>query len=134
MNRKLTITAALLIAVSIVLGAFGAHALKKVLTPDELSSFEVGVRYQMYQGLALFILGINAAKFPVGFRRNTNFMLFGLLLFSSSIYFLSIDRLMGLELKWLGPITPLGGLLMITGWVLLVVQLARKEEERNNLD
>jgi uncharacterized membrane protein YgdD (TMEM256/DUF423 family) len=134
MNRKLTITAALLIAVSIVLGAFGAHALKKVLTPDELSSFEVGVRYQMYQGLALLILGINAAKFPVGFRRNTNFMLFGLLLFSSSIYFLSIDRLMGLELKWLGPITPLGGLLMITGWVLLVVQLARKEEERNNLD
>jgi uncharacterized membrane protein YgdD (TMEM256/DUF423 family) len=129
MDRKTIIMATVLIATSIVLGAFGAHALKKVLTPEELSSFEVGIRYQMYHGLALLILGMHSEKISKGYHRMVNVMLAGVVLFSFSIYLLSIDRLMGMEWKWLGPITPIGGALLIAAWILFAVQLMKETRE-----
>jgi uncharacterized membrane protein YgdD (TMEM256/DUF423 family) len=127
MDKRTTIIAIVLIASSIVLGAFGAHALKKVLTPEELSSFEVGVRYQMYHGLALLMFGLNSQKMPSGYARILNLILAGVVLFSVSIYLLSVDRLIGMEWKWLGPVTPLGGVLLIAAWVLFAVQVVRNQ-------
>jgi uncharacterized membrane protein YgdD (TMEM256/DUF423 family) len=127
MDRKTIIIATVLIASGIVLGAFGAHALKKVLTAEELSSFEVGIRYQMYHGLALLVFGMNYEKVSFRYHRIVNVMLTGVVLFSFSIYLLSVDRLIGVEWKWLGPITPIGGALLIVSWVLFAVQLVKKQ-------
>lgn len=105
---------------SVVLGAFGAHAFKKILSADRLESFETGVRYQMYGALFLLFVGW-ILKFETGTERWISLlMIFGTMLFSLSIYFLAFQDVWGANLKALGPITPLGGLLMILSWGLLI--------------
>ncbi|XCI75132.1 MAG: DUF423 domain-containing protein [Flavobacteriales bacterium] len=112
-------------SLSIVLGAFGAHTLKKILPDEKLLSFETGVRYQMYQALALLILGLfleaqnNLEKWSLGC------MMIGIFLFSGSIYVLSLEGYWKWNMKFLGLVTPLGGLLMIIGWALLAVLFAK---------
>lgn len=128
MNKKIVVTGAILILISIVLGAFGAHALKEVLLPAELASFETGVRYQVYHGLALLAIGLNANAIGFSLKWVFNLILVGVILFSGSIYGLSLDELMQLKFSFLGPITPLGGLLMIIGWIILIVQLIRSKK------
>jgi len=128
MNKKIVVTGAILILISIVLGAFGAHALKEVLLPAELASFETGVRYQMYHGLALLAIGLNTNAIGFPLKWVFNIILVGVILFSGSIYGLSLDALMQLKFSFLGPITPLGGLLMIIGWTILIVQLIRSKK------
>ena len=106
---------------SVILGAFGAHALKKVLSVERLASFETGVKYQMYHALVLLIIGF-FLKFDTGTEKWASWcIILGVLLFSFSIYFLSFQEVLGINLKFLGPITPIGGLLMITGWALLIL-------------
>jgi uncharacterized membrane protein YgdD (TMEM256/DUF423 family) len=112
---------------SIVLGAFGAHAFKAILTVEKLQSFETGVRYQMYAALYLIIIG-----FILNFESNaekwiSRLMLLGVFFFSFSIYFLSFQDVWGVSLKFLGPITPLGGLLMILSWAGLLLNFAKKK-------
>ncbi len=105
---------------SVILGAFGAHAFKKILAVERLESFETGVRYQMYAAFFLLIVGY-ILKFQTGSEKWISLlMILGTLLFSVSIYFLSFQDYWGVNLKFLGPITPLGGLLMIISWVLLI--------------
>lgn len=104
---------------SVILGAFGAHALKKVLTPDQQHSFEVGVRYQMYHAIVLLALGLSTnLALPAAI-----FWCFtiGILLFSFSIYGLILSDMKGNKLKILGPVTPVGGLLFVAGWILLII-------------
>ena len=127
MNKKTVISGAVLIVIAIILGAFGAHALKERLDVNQLSSFETGVRYQMYQGFALLILGLNAVKFKFELQWISGLLLTGVLLFSVSIYGLSLQPIVGVKLSFLGPITPLGGLLMIIAWVIFIVQIARQK-------
>ncbi len=129
MNRRVVITGILLIVTAIILGAFGAHALKAVLGAEQLNSFETGVRYQMYNGLALLVLGLNAVKFSFSIRWATGLMLAGVLLFSGSIYGLSLQPVLGVKLSFLGPVTPIGGLLMIVSWVLLLLKLVLNKSE-----
>lgn len=106
--------------ISIVLGAFGAHAFKKILPAEKLLSFETGVRYQMYAALFLLVVGL-ALKWDTGLERwISSLMILGVIFFSFSIYLLSFQEYWGLNLKFLGPITPLGGLLMILSWGLLI--------------
>ncbi len=106
---------------AIILGAFGAHALKKVLSAEKLASFEVGVRYQTYSALFLILIGYNA-DFEVGLVQWAYYLAtFGTLLFSFSIYLLSLSEYLKKNFKFLGPITPLGGLLMILGWGCLLL-------------
>ena len=106
---------------SVILGAFGAHAFKKILSVERLTSFETGVKYQMYHALLLLIIGF-FLKFDTGTEKWASWcIILGVLLFSFSIYFLSFQEVLGVNLKFLGPITPLGGLLMITGWALLIL-------------
>lgn len=105
---------------SVILGAFGAHALKKILSVERLESFETGVRYQMYAAFFLLIVGY-ILKFDTSSQKWISIlMIVGTILFSFSIYGLSLQDYFGLNLKFLGPITPLGGLFMILSWGMLI--------------
>ena len=111
--------------VSVILGAFGAHALKKILAVERLESFETGVRYQMYAAFLLLIIGY-ILKFETSAEKWTSIlMIAGTFLFSVSIYFLSMQDYLGMNLKFLGPITPLGGLMMILSWGMLIFYFAK---------
>ncbi len=111
-------TAATYGMLAVVFGAFGAHALKKILNEDQLKSYEVGIKYQMYHAIVLLILGFNNQYITSGI-----FWCFavGIFLFSFSIYGLVISAAKNRKLRFLGPITPLGGLLLVTGWLLLLI-------------
>lgn len=110
---------------SVILGAFGAHALKKLLTPERLESFETGVRYQMYAALFLLVAGF-FLKFETGTEKwIAILMIAGTVLFSGSIYLLSLQEQLG-NMKFLGPVTPLGGLLMIISWAVLLFFFIKK--------
>ncbi|MEN9441825.1 MAG: hypothetical protein RLZ33_1902 [Bacteroidota bacterium] len=126
MNKKIVLTAAVLLLLAIVLGAFGAHGLKDKVTPERIATFEVGVRYQFYIGLAMLILGFNEEKLGFSLKPTFILLLIGVLFFSVSIYFLAIQEILRASLKFLGPITPLGGLLMIIGLFVFIVKLMRK--------
>lgn len=105
---------------SIILGAFGAHAFKKILSVDKLESFEVGVRYMMYHAIVLLVLGF-FLDFTTGIEKNiARLIIVGTFMFSVSIYFLAFSEKINVPTKFLGPITPLGGLLMILGWAFLI--------------
>lgn len=110
---------------SVILGAFGAHALKKILSVERLESFETGVRYQMYAAFFLLIAGY-ILKFDTSSQKWISIlMIAGTMLFSFSIYALSMQDYWGTNLKFLGPITPLGGLLMIISWAMLIFYFAK---------
>lgn len=103
--------------IAVMLGAFGAHALESVLTPDQLESYRTAVFYQFIHTLAIIaviILHIITSK--IVFKRAAVLFAFGVIFFSGSIYLLSTQSLTGLNLSILGPITPIGGLLFIIGW------------------
>lgn len=111
---------------SIILGAFGAHAFKKILSAEKLISFETGVKYQMYSALFLLIVGF-FLKFETGTEKWVSWlMILGTLFFSGSIYFLSFQETWGVSLRFLGPITPIGGFLMIMSWLLLIFYFIKK--------
>lgn len=96
------------------LGAFGAHALKTRLSPEMLGIFEIGVRYQMYHALALVLVGVVAISRPSGVLTAAGLAFAaGVLIFSGSLYILAFT-----ETRWLGAITPLGGLAFLVGWAL----------------
>ena len=127
MNKSAVIIGVVMMVIAIILGAFGAHGLKEHLTPEKLNTFEVGVRYQIYHGLAFLILGLSADKVQFSLKRPIQFIFGGVLMFSVSIYFLAIQEMLGVSLKFLGPVTPLGGVLMITGWILFLVKIIRSK-------
>jgi uncharacterized membrane protein YgdD (TMEM256/DUF423 family) len=98
-------------------GAFGAHALRARLTPDLLAVFETGVRYHMYHALALLAVAWAASRWPVGAVRGAGWLFIaGTVVFSGSLYLLSLSGQ-----RWLGAITPLGGLLLLAGWLALAI-------------
>ncbi|MDY0933196.1 DUF423 domain-containing protein [Chryseobacterium sp. CFBP8996] len=112
---------------SVILGAFGAHALKKILSVERLESFETGVRYQMYAAFFLLIAGY-ILKFDTSSQKWISIlMIAGTMLFSFSIYFLSLQEYLGANLKFLGPITPLGGLFMILAWLMLIFYFVKNK-------
>ncbi|WP_108245422.1 DUF423 domain-containing protein [Muricauda brasiliensis] len=105
---------------AVIFGAFGAHALKKKLTPELLQSFETGVKYQMYHAIVLLVLGFNLGFDAPIDAWIVNCFIFGTLLFSFSIYALCLGAAKGNKPKFLGPVTPIGGLLLVIGWALLL--------------
>tara|TARA_B100000513_G_scaffold170872_1_gene86731 strand:- start:376 stop:762 length:387 start_codon:yes stop_codon:yes gene_type:complete len=127
MNNKLISIAALLAFLSVALGAFGAHSLNELLTTEKLNSFETGVRYQFYHSLALLIIGLNANKLNATALIG-KFMLIGIVFFSFSIYLLSLQELIGINLSVLGPITPIGGLLLMISWLILIFKNYKKTQ------
>jgi len=107
--------------VAVALGAFGAHGLKSRLSPEMLAIFETGVRYQVYHALGLFAVAWVADKNPESLANAAGWALvIGIAVFSGSLYVLSITGI-----RWLGAITPIGGLAFLIGWVLLFVAASR---------
>lgn len=134
MKKRLLASATFLGMLAVILGALGAHWLKTQLGTDQLNSFETGVKYQMYHAIVLLVLGL-WIKGTEGKLFNVAVwcLLTGVLLFSFSIYLLSTRSITGLEgVGFLGPTTPFGGLLMITGWLLLMVHFLRMSGSETN--
>lgn len=107
--------------VGVALGAFGAHALKARLAPEALATFEIGVRYQMYHALALVAAAWACAKWPGAWASASGWLFIGgIVVFSGSLYVLVLTGT-----KWLGAVTPVGGLALMAGWVCLAVAALR---------
>lgn len=121
MDKKIVITGGVLGLLSVIIGAFAAHGLKPLISLESIQIFETGVRYQMYHALLLLFVGgttlIPKAKKALIFY----FVLGGVILFSGSIYGLATDALTGFDFKSIGFVTPIGGLLMIIGWVIMIL-------------
>lgn len=129
MDRRIMITAVLLGIISIVLGAFGAHALKKIISPEAIVTFEVGVRYQMYHALFLLFLATNG-RIQEKTKKNILILtIFGVIFFSGSIYFLATNNLTSFDFKKIGFITPIGGLLLIVAWIWLLIDLLKNKKQ-----
>lgn len=128
MDKKILLVAAFLGITAIVLGAFGAHGLKKVLSMEQLATFEVGVRYQMYH--ALFLLFVGTFAFLGEKERSIIFYLTitGVLFFSGSIYFIATNTITNIKTKFLGPITPIGGMFLIMAWSYFFYVILSKKQ------
>jgi uncharacterized membrane protein YgdD (TMEM256/DUF423 family) len=115
MERIFLILGALFAFIAVAAGAFGAHVLKERMSTDMLAVFEVGVRYQMYHALALIVTAWMHTKWPSTIVTTSGYcFIIGIILFSGSLYLLSLSGV-----KWLGAITPLGGLAFLAGWACM---------------
>ena len=112
-------------AIGVVLGAFAAHSLKAKLTPDQLVTFQVGVKYQFYHVLAIILVVLLGKSFNISTEVVGYLFVAGIFLFSGSIYLLACKDLLHIAslAKFLGPITPLGGSTFIIGWIILAVKI-----------
>jgi len=112
---------------SVILGAFGAHYLKNLLSTEQLSSFQTAIRHQMFHGLSILILSLNNNKFTSKLKISLSLMSLGIIFFSFSIYLLSLQNTFNLNLSYLGPITPIGGVFLITSWILLLFNIKKND-------
>lgn len=134
MEKRFIFSGALSAAIAVILGAMAAHYLKSkvvegTLTTENLQSFETGVKYQIYHSLALLILPLLHPFVNTKHLKYCAYLfLTGIILFSGSIYFLSLSSLFSLNLKFLGPITPIGGVCFIAGWFILAYSALRKTD------
>jgi len=123
MNKNFLTAGALFGAVAVICGAFGAHFLKTKLTPESLQTFETAVRYQFYHAFALLATGILYKEYPGKLLQwSGRFFIAGIILFSGSLYILCAVQ----SLKWIGAVTPFGGMCFIAGWLLIAVNVAKK--------
>jgi uncharacterized membrane protein YgdD (TMEM256/DUF423 family) len=118
-NKNIVVTAAVLGALTIMIGAFGAHGLKELITEKSLVSFETGVRYQMYHVIVMLILGISTGVLPKTQKWVFCFFIIGILFFSGSIYLLALNEFLPFDAKTIAFTTPIGGFLLIIGWLRL---------------
>lgn len=126
MHKGYLVTASIIAALAVILGAFGAHGLKQVVPPETVSTFETGVRYQFYHSFALFACGMLFDKCKRSWVRFAAFaFIAGIVLFSGSLYVLTIVKATEtVGLTKLGIITPFGGLFFIAGWIALAIALS----------
>lgn len=127
MDRKVIAIAAVLGAIGIILGAFGAHGLKKLIEPDKIIVFETGVRYQMYHALFLLFTGATSLVSEKAKKAILWLTVSGVLFFSFSIYFLACNALFSFDFAKIGFITPIGGLLLILAWVVLFLNIMKRK-------
>ena len=121
MDRTFAFIGSLLAMVAVIFGAFGAHALRGRLSPEDLITFDTGVRYQMYHALALLAVAWAASRWPSGATTAAGWLfVLGIVVFSGSLYVLVLTGQ-----RWLGAVTPLGGLAMIGGWASLAWAIFR---------
>jgi uncharacterized membrane protein YgdD (TMEM256/DUF423 family) len=122
MAKTILMTASILLALAVALGAFGAHGLKSQLSTDMMQTYKTGVEYHFYHALGLLLIGILSFSMPSGLLNWSAILLFaGIIIFSGSLYVLAITGI-----KWLGAVTPLGGLSFIAGWILLFLAIWKK--------
>ena len=117
MDRTFAAAGAISALLAVAAGAFGAHALRARLTPDLLAVFETGARYHMYHALGLLAVAWAATRWPVGSVRAAGWLFIaGTVVFSGSLYLLSLTGQ-----RWLGAVTPLGGLMLLAGWLAFAI-------------
>jgi uncharacterized membrane protein YgdD (TMEM256/DUF423 family) len=129
MHRPAITSGALIGAMEVVLGAFGAHALRSLLTLEQLQTFETGVRYQFYHCFALIICGLLYAHAPLRqIKLAATFFLIGIVLFSGSLYAITLLKLNGqVGLGGVGILTPIGGVFFILGWLFVFAGVIKKK-------
>ena len=121
MDRFFFTSGAVAALIAVALGAFGAHSLRAKLSPDMLAIFETGVRYQMYHALGLLGVAWATTRWPESNLNPAGWaFIVGIVIFSGSLYILSI-----FDIRWLGAITPIGGLALLIGWAILVWSVGR---------
>ena len=121
MDRYITwiIAGSFFAALAVIFGAFGAHGLKSKISAEDLVIFETGVRYQMYHSLGLILLGLLGISTSINISQLPGLLfILGIIVFSGSLYLIPLTGL-----RWLGAITPIGGILLIIGWGFLVVSI-----------
>ena len=121
MNKTILITGAILGVLSVIFGAFAAHGLKELISVESQHTFETAVRYQMYHAFLLLFVGITSFLTEKSKKTIYYLVIFGVLFFSGSIYGLSTNTLTGFNFKTIAFITPIGGILLIISWVVLLV-------------
>jgi uncharacterized membrane protein YgdD (TMEM256/DUF423 family) len=128
MKRGFLISAAIYSGLAVAFGAFGAHGLEQITSEEKiLNSFRTGVQYQMYHGLALLGVALVYDRLPLRWIKWAgNCFVIGIILFSGSLYLLTFLKVQGLAVKFVGPITPLGGLFFIAGWIFLLIGVLKK--------
>jgi len=128
MQKLFLIIGTLLGGLSVALGAFGAHGLKKIVAPETVTIYQTGVQYQMYHAIALLLVGILSERIFNNFIQSAGFFfLTGIVLFSGSLYLIVSMHAMNKTVPTLiGIMTPVGGLLFILGWVLLLIGIIKK--------
>ncbi len=128
MNKQGIVFGASFAAIAVILGAFGAHALKAVMAPDKLLVFETGVRYHFYHSFALMLTGILYPSFPnKQLNLAISFFITGILLFSGSLYAISLLSINGGSIGPVGILTPIGGVFFILGWAMIVAGVATRK-------
>ena len=127
MEKKLITVGAIFGMIAIILGAFGAHALKNILTIDQLNTFETGVKYQMYHALFLLFLSTSQSVSEKAKKTILYLVTTGVLFFSGSIYLLATNTLTSFDFKVIGFITPIGGFLLIVGWFFVIINFSKKK-------
>lgn len=125
MNKKLLTAGSILGLISIILGAFGAHGLKALVSAENIQTFETGVRYQMYHALLLLFVGSSHLIQPKTKVLIFYFTLIGIVFFSGSIYGLATNSLTSFDFTNIALITPVGGLLLILAWVMLLINFLK---------
>jgi len=127
MNKTYLITAAIFGAVSVILGAFGAHGLKTRMNAEAFEIFETAVKYQFYHVFALLAVAIVSQFIPGSFINwSGKCFIIGIILFCGSLYLLSYFKMISnQQMNWLGAVTPFGGLFFIAGWLLLAIAAIR---------
>lgn len=129
MNKTIFLIGIIFGVTAIILGAFGAHGLEALLTESQLDTFETGVKYQMYHALFLLIVANLKMISPKDQKRVMYLTAIGVVLFSFSIYFLATNELTGFDFRTLGFITPVGGLLLISAWILLGIVVLKSKSQ-----
>lgn len=127
MNRNILFVGTVLGFLSIVFGAFGAHAFKEYLNESQLVSFETAVRYQMYHALLLIFVGQMTFLTEKAKKVILYLVILGVLFFSGSIYLLTTSSLTGVDFKFIGPVTPIGGLLLLGAWMVLFLNILKRK-------
>ncbi|MEI6263633.1 MAG: DUF423 domain-containing protein [Sphingobacteriia bacterium] len=130
MHKPFIVTALVLGALTVFLGAFGAHGLKALVDAQQLITYETAVRYQFYHVFAIALTGIIYQTIPA---KNVlvagKLFIAGIIVFSGSLYLMTLLTLTQIgQIKWIGAITPIGGLLFISGWVLLAITVYRNKD------
>ncbi|MFC5282612.1 DUF423 domain-containing protein [Pedobacter alpinus] len=121
MNKRIIITAACFGVLAVILGAFGAHVLKKILTEGQLETWQTAVQYHFYHTFALLFLS-TFARFKNNLINISSYcFVLGIVFFSGSLYLISLKDVLAIDTKFVGPITPIGGLFFIFGWVGLLL-------------